>query len=1004
MQNIFLKNESDIKLLENINFTISLLFSSNNTKESWEAQKFLTDFQSKMDSYKHVPLIIESNNPNVVYFGLQILERTVIYNWQKISREERSFLQNFVTDLIFDFTSGYNEKKLNLLNIRKLNLILVKIIIQEAESVFIFLKDLIFSSKISEQICENNLNIILMFFDEIYSVSDYRFSIIFQKNNSLFTNILKEMEFLCYFIFMQFDILSDEKKSLITVALNVFEKIIIIAPSIYNIEEFFLESFMFLCTKNNIRNLIMRCLTETVNSSNILSTLLISKVIRFFIIQFQEIIPVSKDLVLFFNQSEPDLREFIMNGAIFFLSFLKNCSIFFKSNPSFFGFFVLINQFMIKISCVPELEIFKICIDWWKIVVQKIQNNELLSLYDFSNFIPFIDLKKIMIGRMVKPEEVLIIEDENGLIIREVTRDTESIALYYKEKDILIYLAKSDEQYVRQIILEKLSFQFNKNTWNRATLNSLCWSIGSISEVFKFESEKHFIVAVIKDLLCLAEIKKGKDNKAIIASNIMYIVGQYPRFLRNHWKFLKTVIYKLFEFMHETHPGVQDMASDTFLKITKTCSNSIFSIQDGETSPFLDEILNSIDKITNSLEFHHIQQFYEGIGVVIKNVNNPDISSFYVSKLFEIINNLWYSLFKKKLIQEDVDCLEKVINLIKLNKKIASILEEKYHLYVKVLYSELNCFFTWSCDRIFQLLSPINMNSSNNQIIRLLKNIRNEILNLIECYVKIYFTPIYNEQTSKQLNQIIEPILDKYKISLYLKTGELELIQFCNVLLIECEFFVKVETIVIVFENIFKPTLELIKLDFESCPDIRKSFFFLIKSLVSKYFSFLFKLSIDSKKAEENFETIVQAVIWGLKHPDSSISRLSLKILLIIIEQITISNIGEYFYPKFISQLLVDLLAIMIDGLHTSTLRLQCKIFFHLVNQSKIVVNKKYLKEYIEIIFEKAFPDFNFKLTKDTKLDFLSHETFSETEEEFKKLIKAKNVVWENDSSSGDQT
>nr|GFC74915.1 protein exportin 1A [Tanacetum cinerariifolium] len=28
-------------------------------------------------------------------------------------------------------------------------------------------------------------------------------------------------------------------------------------------------------------------------------------------------------------------------------------------------------------------------------------------------------------------------------------------------------------------------------------------------------------------------------------------------FLRAHWKFLKTVVNKLFEFMHEIHPGVQ---------------------------------------------------------------------------------------------------------------------------------------------------------------------------------------------------------------------------------------------------------------------------------------------------------------------------------------------------------------------------------------------------------------------------------------------------------------
>lgn len=53
----------------------------------------------------------------------------------------------------------------------------------------------------------------------------------------------------------------------------------------------------------------------------------------------------------------------------------------------------------------------------------------------------------------------------------------------------------------------------------------------------------------------MCEQKRGKDNKAIIASNIMYIVGQYPRFLRAHWKFLKTVVNKLFEFMHGEEGG-----------------------------------------------------------------------------------------------------------------------------------------------------------------------------------------------------------------------------------------------------------------------------------------------------------------------------------------------------------------------------------------------------------------------------------------------------------------
>lgn len=70
-------------------------------------------------------------------------------------------------------------------------------------------------------------------------------------------------------------------------------------------------------------------------------------------------------------------------------------------------------------------------------------------------------------------------------------------------------------------------------------------------------------------------MKRGKDNKAVVASNIMYVVGQYPRFLRAHWKFLRTVVNKLFEFMHELHPGVQDMACDTFLKIAQKVRVSV---------------------------------------------------------------------------------------------------------------------------------------------------------------------------------------------------------------------------------------------------------------------------------------------------------------------------------------------------------------------------------------------------------------------------------------------
>lgn len=44
--------------------------------------------------------------------------------------------------------------------------------------------------------------------------------------------------------------------------------------------------------------------------------------------------------------------------------------------------------------------------------------------------------------------------------------------------------------------------------------------------------ERDFLVTVIKELLKLCDETSGKDNKAVIASDIMYVVGQYPQFLK----------------------------------------------------------------------------------------------------------------------------------------------------------------------------------------------------------------------------------------------------------------------------------------------------------------------------------------------------------------------------------------------------------------------------------------------------------------------------------------
>lgn len=267
---------------------------------------------------------------------------------------------------------------------------------------------------------------------------------------------------------------------------------------------------------------------------------------------------------------------------------------------------------------MDDTEIFKACLEYWNFLAQdlyfsspssmgKKQWNTSLMLdrtTDRKNIYAQIlsKVRHVMVSKMARPEEVIIVEDENGDLIKEYMKDVDSIQLYKSMRETLILLTNLDFEDTENIMLAKLQAQVNGSEWSWHKLNTLCWAIGSISGAMEEKDEKRFLVTVIKDLLGMCDMMRGKENKAVIASNIMYVVGQYPRFLIAHWKFLKTVVYKLFEFMHETFPGVQDMAVDTFLKVAKQCRHKFVQQHSEDPRPFIEELLSDLPEIIKDLE------------------------------------------------------------------------------------------------------------------------------------------------------------------------------------------------------------------------------------------------------------------------------------------------------------------------------------------------------------------------------------------------------------------
>ena len=423
------------------------------------------------------------------------------------------------------------------------------------------------------------------------------------------------------------------------------------------------------------RNVTLKCFTEIGGLD--VTTAYDDKFVTLFTLVMDSVgkmIPMNVDIKDAYEHSGTKEQDFIQNLALFITTFLQTHLRLIESMHDR-ELLLMPHFYLLSISQVEEREIFKICLEYWHKLVSElydevqslpVSESPLLSLNVNGGRSQVPDatlsgvplrqtlfatilssLRSVMIEKMVRPEEVLIVENDEGEIVREFVKDSDTITLYKTMRECLVYLTHLDVIDTEVVMSEKLATQIDGSAWSWHNLNTLCWAIGSISGAMSEDTEKRFLVTVIKDLLGLTEMSKGKDNKAVVASNIMYIVGQYPRFLKAHWKFLKTVVNKLFEFMHETHEGVQDMACDTFIKIAQRCRRHFVAQQIGEHEPFIDEIVRNLERITQDLAPQQVHTFYEACGYMISAQPQKPIQERLISELMALPNTAWDNIVQQ---------------------------------------------------------------------------------------------------------------------------------------------------------------------------------------------------------------------------------------------------------------------------------------------------------------------------------------------------------------------
>ncbi|OXB63045.1 hypothetical protein ASZ78_014812 [Callipepla squamata] len=644
------------------------------------------------------------------------------------------------------------------------------------------------------------------------------------------------------------------------------------------------------------RNVSLKCLTEIAGVSVSQYEEQFVTLFTLTMMQLKQMLPLNTNIRLAYSNGKDDEQNFIQNLSLFLCTFLK---------------------------------------EHGQLIEKRLNLRETL-----------MEVRLLMVSRMAKPEEVLVVENDQGEVVREFMKDTDSINLYKNMRETLVYLTHLDYADTERIMTEKLHNQVNGTEWSWKNLNTLCWAIGSISGAMHEEDEKRFLVTVIKDLLGLCEQKRGKDNKAIIASNIMYIVGQYPRFLRAHWKFLKTVVNKLFEFMHETHDGVQDMACDTFIKIAQKCRRHFVQVQVGEVMPFIDEILNNINTIICDLQPQQVHTFYEAVGYMIGAQTDQTVQEHLIEKYMLLPNQVWDSIIQQATknvdILKDPETVKQLGSILKTNVRACKAVGHPFVIQLGRIYLDMLNVYKCLSENISAAIQANGEMVTKQPLIRSMRTVKRETLKLISGWVSRSNDP------QMVAENFVPPLLDAVLIDYQRNVPaarEPEVLSTMAIIVNKLGGHITAE-IPQIFDAVFECTLNMIN-----------------KAVNSHCFPAFLAIP------PAQFKLVLDSIIWAFKHTMRNVADTGLQILYTLLQNVAQEEAAaQSFYQTYFCDILQHIFSVVTDTSHTAGLTMHASILaymFNLVEEGKIstplnpgnpVNNQMFIQEYVANLLKSAFP------------------------------------------------
>ncbi|KIY72622.1 hypothetical protein CYLTODRAFT_367384 [Cylindrobasidium torrendii FP15055 ss-10] len=921
----------DVGLLDRIVQT----FYAGGGPDLTAAQAVLTQFQEHPDAWARVPLILEASSiPQSKFIGLQILEKLITTRWKTLPDDQRQGIRNFIVEATVKVSSDEVLLRREKVYVTKLNMVLIHILKQEWPHNWpAFIPELVEASKANLTLCENNMVILRLLSEEIWEFSlttmtRAKVEILKQQMSSEFSDVFG----LCSQILQEAN-----KPSLIRVTIEALCKFLQWMPAAYIFQTPLIHVLSTRCFSSpEFRPVTLRCLAEicsfplaALEYGNHLSAMFNAVMTT-----LEPLLRGRDDFTAIFEENE----EFVMNLTLFLSSFFsQHCGLVEETQPEATR---LGHEYLIALSRVDDRELFKICVEYWSnLLAQLYQESSIipigsfnLSLAEGTDTPPPMDfgsgpsrkaryegilthLREVVIAKMARPAEVLIVENDEGEIVREELKEIDTIVLYKAMRELLVYLTHLDPADTKRILLNRLNRLLDGSEFSWANLNSFSWAAGSISGAMNEQDEKQFLVTVLQKMLTLVERMKGKDNKAVGAAGIMYICGQYPRFLKGHWSFLRTVVEKLFEFMHEKHEGVQDMACDTFMKIMVKCRREFNKSQPGMREPYAQVILRAMPSYTQALANQQIIIIFEALGHMAGSAPSQQYREVMMTQLMTQPNSIWSNLMAQA--QQDPDgVIGNVENLkhldlaLKCNIAVCTSAGQYFTSQLDRIFADMLALYKAVSGIISSTSAAEGSVSYRTPRVRQLRSVKKDILRLMETYTE-------RADNLALLNtKIVPPLLDAVLLDYQRNipvARDAEVLKLVTVLINRLQGPLGAQ-IPPILDAVFESTLGMITQDFTEWPEHRIWFYNMIDGIVRYCFSALLNLSPDK------FKMVMDSIFWGIKHMLRDIADVALGTLSELLGKFPQStpDVCKAFFGQYLRLIIDEVFFVLTDSGHKS--------------------------------------------------------------------------------------